>query len=134
MLKKVSLITAIAILLACFVSLNSQDTFSYGKKSYYVYNRSSGAQITTQKPFLAVNVVGETVVLSASEFNVQKLLLEKKANVLFEEKLGEELTIYYCYSPKIKRQKTVKGERVNMQIAIRGAVVTIGSPVIYGSY
>ncbi len=133
MLKKL-ILTAVAICLTvCLSCVNSTETFIHGQKTYYLYSQSSQAKITQTKPFLNLNLVGESSVVSASEFNLESFIKDYNAKILFVEEV-DEITIYYCYSPKIKRQKVVKNQAVNLQIAVRESVVTLGSPIIYGSF
>lgn len=64
----------------------------------------------------------------------EKLLLSLKAvKIAVEYPDGLEVTDYY--SPYIRRYVSVGGKRVNMQIAVDlYGNVTVGTPVIYGSY
>ena len=41
---------------------------------------------------------------------------------------------YYYYSPKIKYKKQLFGERVNIHVAVTKTQITIGSPIIFGSF
>lgn len=133
MLKKILLILISACLVLSFTYLNSTDLFSQGEKTYYLYNHSSTASIVKEKSFLGINTVGESTVILNENFNLAGFLVGNNARKVFTEELNE-LTVYYCYSPKIKRYKVIKGQKINLQIAVRKSVVTVGSPLIYGSY
>ena len=56
-----------------------------------------------------------------------------KGEVLFCEEAGGAVC-YYGFAPKLGRGIVVKGERVNFQIAVRGASAAIGTPVLLGSF
>ena len=133
MLKKILLLLISACLVLSFTHLNSTDLFSKGEKTYYLYNHSSTASIVKEKSFLGINTVGESTVISSENFNLAGFLADNSARKVFIEELNE-ITVYYCYSPNIKRYKVIKGQKINLQIAVRKSVVTIGSPLIYGSY
>jgi hypothetical protein len=46
----------------------------------------------------------------------------------------DDIYIVYGYTSKIKESVDVNGQTINVQIAIHRGVVTIGSPLIIGSY
>ena len=41
---------------------------------------------------------------------------------------------YYLYTDKLLKKQLVKGEKVNIHVAVKGDRVTLGYPFIYGSY
>ncbi len=138
MLKKVLIvISAITVLFLASVFSLAPLFSSYSKRyEAYLYNSSSLAKIVnvnkTEFIFLK-GVKGESVRLSANNFDLSGLLLEFDAEIIFTERV-ENKTLYYAYSPRIKYKKVVRGQKINLQIATDSDNVTIGSPLIFGSF
>ena len=44
------------------------------------------------------------------------------------------MTVIYAFSPRISAYETLRYGRVNVMIAVRGARLVVGSPLIKGSY
>lgn len=54
--------------------------------------------------------------------------------ILWSEELDCGVTVLYAYSPRIYKSVKLSGERVNIMTAINGERVSIGSPMLEGSY
>jgi len=96
---------------------------------------SSGKIITVSKaeyPF-SVGVKGESFQVKIKDFNLEKTLNDFSAKVLFTESIEDGVS-YYAYSPKIRYKKQIKNKTVNMQIHFAKTTVTVGSPIIFGSF
>ena len=52
---------------------------------------------------------------------------------LFRERY-DDLIVIYAYTPLREYYVDVHGERVNVMIAVRGNKISVGSPVLSGSY
>lgn len=46
----------------------------------------------------------------------------------------DNIFILYAYSPQVENYVYINSKKVNIQLAVNNGVVTIGSPVIIGSY
>ncbi len=46
----------------------------------------------------------------------------------------DDVTVIYGYSPRIIKSVSLNGRRVNVMVAIRCGEITVGSPLIKGSY
>ena len=55
------------------------------------------------------------------------------ATVLFTE-MVDDIMIYYAYSPRLDDTVTVKGQDVNLMVAVSNNVVSLGTPLLSGSY
>jgi len=65
--------------------------------------------------------------------SVQEAILKMRARIIYTQDL-QDMKIYYCYSPLIKKSVTLKGKTINLMIADRSQDLVIGSPLIKGSY
>ncbi len=137
MLKKV--VTAFlcsAFLLSVYLFNSTPIVTGVERIEVYLYSSSSNAVIKTVevKEFAFIsNVKGECVKLKAKDFDLENFLSGYGAQVVLTESFDGGKS-FYAYSPKIRYRETVCGKRVNLQVAIRGQTVTVGSPIIYGSF
>ena len=138
MLKKI--ITTVLSVICCFFLCLSvaKPVFSDYADSFelYLHECSSNASIVfvskSDYPFIS-DIKGESCKLLKSEFEIEKFLNEFSATVHFTEVIDEG-TAYYAYSEKIRYSAEVKGQRINLHIFIAKESVTVGSPLIYGSF
>ncbi len=138
MLKKICVIVSSLIVLCGAVMVSTTPVFSdYGDRFEVYLNSSSSlakaVSVSGKQLIFLKNVEGESVKVSAKGFNLDELFKEFDATVKFTEQ-AEQVVIYYTYSPKIKYRKKVKGERVNLQVAVGREQITLGAPLIFGSF
>lgn len=78
---------------------------------------------------------GESVSYNVSNtsYALQSILSDLKAVTLSTQSLGE-LNIIYAYSEYFDNCVTIDGMRINVQIAVNKLKVTVGTPLILGSY
>ena len=76
---------------------------------------------------------GESFRLSGTEKDIPKLLHSLCAKTVKEERFDDFL-ILYANSPKIANYVVVNNKKVNIQIAYKNKVITVGTPIILGSY
>ncbi len=135
--KYVVTLSAFILLLGLTLSGIKPVLYGYADSlELYLNDTSSLAQIVKANDYeyaLYKDVKGESVKLSADGFSLNELLSDFNATVRFIEQTPD-CECYYAYSPKIKYKKTVKGQVINLQIAIAKEQVTIGSPLIFGSF
>lgn len=137
MFKKTFILLSCVVFAFSIYLLNALPVIK-NAKGYEVYlqNYSSNAVIKTvdftDYMFLS-DIKGESVKFSAEEFNQTELLNNLNAVIVFTETLDGVYCIY-AYSPKIRYRQTVNGKTVNVQIAVRGEQITVGCPIIYGSF
>lgn len=63
----------------------------------------------------------------------KKFIEDLRAEILFTE-TPEGVTIYYCYTRKIPKYKLVGHVKVNLVVAVSAGGVSVGSPLLKGSY
>ncbi len=80
------------------------------------------------------DISGESVTFRAS-LNKVAAIIEKYQVTDFETQYGSNFYTVYGYSPKLNEYAVnLDGNTINIQIAYRDGVVTVGTPVILGSY
>ena len=102
----------------------------------YLENNSSIARIITTDRvgyYLFPNVKGESCKVEKQGFNVYKFFEQMGAEILFIE-TTEDVICYYAYSPNVKYHKQVLGHTINLHVAVGKNQVTLGAPLIYGSF
>lgn len=112
-----------------------------GRKTYYLYSASSQAVIKSSiglgdMPFLKGECVEvDGVFRSKAEENafVDKVLARYGAVVCFVEKV-QGVVSYYAYSPELYAGVRLKGDEVNLHIAVSEGRAVVGSPIIFGGY
>lgn len=137
MLKK-AIVLLVALFSLCFFGLkNAIPIFTNYADNFEVYTESACSNaviVSTSKqayPFI-LNKYGESCKIQG-EFDLQSFLADMGAKAVFIEKT-ESGESYYAYSSDIRYAKTVKNKRVNLQIHIGDCGVTVGSPIIFGSF
>lgn len=138
-------------ILVCFLSLllifgiaivNKKPIFSGYASNFEVYlgESSSNAKIVNANKidFLFLNkVCGESFKIDSLDFNIDKFLVKQNAKIVFIEEIESGISIY-AYSRTIKYKKRIKGKMVNLQIFIpkdiENTKITVGTPIIYGSF
>ncbi len=138
-------------ILVCFLSLllifgiaivNKKPIFSGYASNFEVYlgESSSNAKIVNASKidFLFLNkVCGESFKIDSLDFNIDKFLVKQNAKIVFIEEIESGISIY-AYSRTIKYKKRIKGKKVNLQIFIpkdiENTKITVGTPIIYGSF
>lgn len=78
-------------------------------------------------------VDGISVSFDGAQKDVQRIVTLLNVEALTEYQLGD--VIVFCgFSNKLSGGVTLEGKRVNVQIAYSNGTVTVGSPLILGSY
>lgn len=123
----------LVLLILCFLMLigiysGGKIEEARGESTFYSVNYSSLAKRSDKLTFY---YTGESVVLSESS-DIDRIIELFDAKMVFkEEALG--VTSRYYYSNKLPIYKYVNGKRVNLHIN-QSDVITVGYPIIYGSY
>lgn len=126
-------------------SLNYDATvkiYSYSPTRAEGYDslNNCGTYITTtnrESARLVINntadVIGVSLIFNGSVDKIDSYLSALNAVIVSREEISG-IVIIYAYSRGIKDSVVVNNQKVNIQIAVKKGVVTIGSPVIIGSY
>ena len=78
-------------------------------------------------------IAGYSFRTTSGNFDTEDFLRKMKAEYSYREQTQDILCIY-GYSSRLKGGVTVDGEKINLQIVVRGGIVTVGTPVILGSF
>ena len=106
-------------------------------REYYLYSPSSQAKITTSLSLADYfSLAGEKYTLrfsSAAEANAyaERLLIEKGARTVFEERVAGVRSIY-AYVSDGRKAVQILGGKINLHLAICGEEVQVGTPIIFG--
>ena len=76
---------------------------------------------------------GFAVSLTFSDKSAEEVLAKLGAAERFRQDL-DGTTVIYAYSRSVSGEVVVMGSRINVQIAVSDGVLTVGSPLIAGSY
>ncbi len=106
-----------------------------GERTYYLRSASSQALIKTRLTPLDFPLVrGESVRFSCDEAGLaERILANYEAELLFTEEVDGRLS-YYAYSKKLQGGLQVGAYFVNLHIAMKNSVCTVGSPIIFGGF
>lgn len=130
-----SLVSVIALL---SLNIRTGTGISYeGEKEMYFLSASSnckivGVQSESEFVYFMPALKGESVKLYRPQ-DKDEILKKYSAKEVFSERAGNIVNRYY-YSPKISRFTTINGKKVNLQIADSNGEITVGIPLIFGSY
>lgn len=73
------------------------------------------------------------VCFSGSFFDVKNIIKDLNLKKVYSENF-EKYFVYYGFSPSWSKYKLLKNKKVNFQIVLNKNNITIGYPMIYGSY
>ena len=76
----------------------------------------------------------ERIDINGGKDRAVELIGEMSARVVKTEKIEEDIDIYYWYSPRLIKNVYLFGEKVNLMIAVRGDRISVGTPLLKGSY
>lgn len=79
------------------------------------------------------NVNGECVRFIGKDKDIDSFINEFNIRVVDEQNLSN-IRVVYGYTSRFGEGVTLDGKRVNVQIAKRGGTITIGTPMICGSF
>ena len=136
MFKKFLVVIISVLCLANTYLANAQPIFKGYADNFelYVGGENTITILNVNEKFypLVFNVRGESFKTEAAEFDLDEFLLQFDARVLFTEEIEQGVS-YYAYSSKIPYRRLVLGQTVNLHVFV-GKQITVGSPLIYGSF
>lgn len=137
MLKKIAVIVIACALVFTVYTKNNQPIFKgYANNfEFYLSSPSSNAKIVNVNDklwLITKDVYGESFRADEKNFCLEEFLSDFNAEVVAVESIEEGIS-YYAYSPKIKYRAKVNDKTVNLHVFI-GESVTVGAPLIYGSF
>ncbi len=128
-----SLLLAFVVFLS--IAVLSASAFPLeGKKEYYLYTSSSQAVIKSDVSILDLPFVrGESVRINSADGVLEDVFIKYSARIVRVEEFAGGVS-YYCYSPKVKKGIVIEGVAINLQIAVKGESLVLGTPIIFGGY
>lgn len=133
-------LTAVVLSASCAALIWTLGKFSFpnnaAKEEYYLYSPSSQAERTLflrAKDVLFLEGMSYEYETSDGEAFAQEMIRSFRAVVLETETL-DGVTSYYCYSPRLGDTTVLFGCKINLHIAVKGDLVKVGSPIIFGGY
>jgi len=102
----------------------------YGSGFYATCDSQNAYNILSQID----NVVGVSVVFNGNENDVETISKLLNLSTIKKQDITSELTTRLGYSPSISTYSIIDGERCNVQIALHNGIITLGCPMILGSY
>lgn len=138
MKKGFKLFLIIALFLVCVYFVNRKPVFIDYSNSFVLYTNSNSSNcafksVNRLEYCFSINVFGEECSVKKENFDLQEFLDDFSARIVLVEHT-ESGTSYYAYSNKVKYLQVIKGQKINLHVAISGDMVYLGSPVIYGSF
>lgn len=138
MKKGFKLFLIIALFLVCVYFVNRKPVFIDYSNSFVLYTNSNSSNcafksVNRLEYCFSINVFGEECSVKKENFDLQEFLDDFSARIVLVE-YTESGTSYYAYSNKVKYLQVIKGQKINLHVAISGDMVYLGSPVIYGSF
>ena len=79
------------------------------------------------------NIRGESIRLELTNFDLDAFIKKYTAQILFIEQIEQGVN-YYCYSPKMKYRRLIDGFIINLHVFVGNECVSIGTPMIFGSF
>ena len=138
MLKKAFFLLLAFVVIVVLWATNCVPLFKEVANKYELYiseHSSNALSVEVQKhefPFVK-NVTGESCKIAVEKFCLVEFFEDFNGEILFIEQTEEGVS-YYGYSPLIKYRKQLRGEIINLHVFISKEQVTVGSPIIYGSF
>jgi len=123
------LIAGVSLFGNSLLMINKDGTFS-------VFDRYDNVKIYSELPLLYRYQHEEYFTRFDTFGNIndtQEILRSLGANELFREQVGD-IVIIYAYSPLITKFERVHSHRVNVMIAVREERISVGSPLLKGSF
>ena len=138
MFRKIATLFCTAVALLLLFYANSAPVFSglSDKFTVYCFSHSSNAQAVTVSDFSArfiLSKTGESFSVKKGNLSPEEIFSRYSAVVIKTEETSEGIS-YFAFSSKIRYKKTVDGKTFNIQVFVGEKTVTVGTPMIYGSY
>lgn len=114
-------------------NLNSNDIIVLNNgNSFIVKSNINYAEFVKKN---SSNVLGESVSFKSDLFSIDKIIDFYNIDVKIKENVADIITIYgYSESNKFTNSVLIDDEPINIQIAFKNNVLTIGTPIILGDY
>jgi|GEM_PF-2486473 len=121
---------------ACTVSFYTTDSFSC-ENGVSVTRVGQWNEITCSEAYAPIvrksieSLSGQSATVYTK--TAQEIMIDLSATTIFTQSV-DGIDIYYAYSPRLGGGVTVNGEKINLELAQHNGKVTVGTPLILGSY
>lgn len=100
--------------------------------SFIVKSNMNNAEFVKKNSF---NVLGESVSFKSDLFSIDKIIKFYNIDVKMKENVADIITIYgYSENNQFTNSVIIDDEPINIQIAFKNNILTIGTPIILGDY
>lgn len=132
-IKRLVLLMAITFI-AVGVRLYDNGLCSFIREgAYSVYSATDEVTEFIKVPLLNRRGEYERIDLKGGERDARALLERMNATIINEERF-DDITVVYAFCPRISNFIKVDDKKVNVMIALSKEKMTVGSPLIKGSY
>ena len=138
MLKKITVFLMCILLLSSTFFINKTPIFNAYASNFELYLNSPTSNALFVRadalsyPFYK-NIYGECFKISSSDFDVENFLKDFSATIILEEQVEHGVS-YYAYSNQIKYRTVLFNKLINLHVFVSKNSVTVGSPLILGSF
>ncbi|MCL2540135.1 MAG: YwmB family TATA-box binding protein [Firmicutes bacterium] len=98
------------------------------------YIVSTSAQHAASLQRMLPPAEGQSITFSGNIGNMESILSRLNATVVSRQDIGGEIVNCYAYSSGFNKSVLVDGQKINLQVAVRNGTVTLGTPLILGSF
>ena len=131
--KRLVLFVAFALLIIALRIFDNGLCSINGQGRYTAFLQNGEEIVYDNIPLFNERGAYERIDFSGNTADAMRFLSEYCASVCFTEN-ASGIEIFYAYSPLISGSVCVHGHAVNLMVACSGSSVTVGSPLIKGSY
>lgn len=132
-IKRVVIFIAVVFLLIGYRLSDNGLLSYYSSGDYTVFDKYDNSVTYGTPPLLNKRGCYERLDFNGSDRDVKDFIKKAEGKVVFVEQVGD-VKIYYAYSRAISGYSELAFGRVNIMIAQSGGKITVGSPLIKGSY
>jgi hypothetical protein len=138
MLKKCLAFILAIITIFAFNFLNNKPLFKKYADEFIVYVGEGGSlgKIIKVDYFgflMQGRINGESCCFIDADFNLNDFFAEYNAKIVQVESTEDQVS-YYAFSPQVKYSQRLFGKKVNLHVSVKKDRITVGSPLIYGSF
>lgn len=111
------------------IDINDATIVKNGNVNFIKCSGENAKKVKSQ----LINLDGESVTFQGTKNDALKFIHQFNYEIVYSEMVGKIFTLY-AYSPQISNCVYVNNQKVNLEVAVTNSTVTVGTPVILGSY
>ncbi len=138
MFKKCLALTLALLTIFSINLINNKPLFSKYGNEFTVYVGNGGSlskiiEVNYLEYLVQGKIKGESCSFVDAEFDLNAFLADYNAKLIEVESTDEQVS-YYAFSPDLKYSQNLFGAKVNLHVSVNNDRITVGSPLIYGSF